>query len=400
MCSERVTITWSASPLGGHAPAAVADAGDRREAAPPRLDQRGDHAARVAAGGERDQRVAGPAVGDHLAREDRVGADVVGERGDDRRVLGEVERAPRRPAARAAARGSRPRRPSRRSPSRRCRARAACRRRRGARAARAAAACSVVAALEQRLLAQRADLLGLHRHRGGDVGDHRLEVGLLLAQERIEEARRAGVVHLPRVAPLEQPAVLEEHVHELPQQVVERLGQLLAHERVRRSAAPTRAAGRSRGSPSPPPRRPRRAPPRRPRRPARCRRARRAARPARRAARPPPRARPRAARACRRSPGGRTRPRRGARPSAPPARRRARRAGRRARSARPSRWQRRAMRSASAAKKRRFASVRSARSASTRAPVAAPELTPGRPPCSPAPRGTRAPPRAPPPCAR
>ena len=37
-------------------------------------------------------------VGDHLAREDRLDADVVGDRGEDRRVLGEVERRARRPA--------------------------------------------------------------------------------------------------------------------------------------------------------------------------------------------------------------------------------------------------------------------------------------------------------------
>ena len=63
-----------------------------------RLDQRRDHAAGVAARRQRDQRVARAAVGDHLAREDRVGPDVVGERGDDRRILGEVERAPPRAA--------------------------------------------------------------------------------------------------------------------------------------------------------------------------------------------------------------------------------------------------------------------------------------------------------------
>ena len=57
---------------------------------------------------------------------------------------------------------------------------------------------------------------------------------LLLAQERIEEARGARVVQLPRRAALEQAAVVEEHVHELPEHVVERLDQLLADRRVRR----------------------------------------------------------------------------------------------------------------------------------------------------------------------
>ena len=50
-------------------------------------------------------------------------------------------------------------------------------------------------AVAERLLAQRADLVGLHRRRGGDVAQDRVEVVLLLAQEGIEEARRADVVH-------------------------------------------------------------------------------------------------------------------------------------------------------------------------------------------------------------
>ena len=87
-------------------------------------------------------------------------------------------------------------------------------------------------AVAQRLLAQRADLVGLHRRRGGDVGEDRVEVVLLLAQERIEEARRADVVHALLGPALEQAAVLEEDVHELPEHVVGRLDQLLAHERV------------------------------------------------------------------------------------------------------------------------------------------------------------------------
>ena len=141
----------------------------------------------------------------------------------------------------AAARGSRRRRPSRRSPSRRCRARAACRPRRAARAGprppRAASSrpsvsvCARSAPTSSAFISTDAATSAITASRSVS----------LLAQERVEEARRAGVVDLPRVAALEQPAVLEEHVHELPQQVVERLGQLLAHERVRRSAAPTRS---------------------------------------------------------------------------------------------------------------------------------------------------------------
>ena len=87
-------------------------------------------------------------------------------------------------------------------------------------------------AVAERLLAQGADLVGLHRRRGGDVAQDRVEVVLLLAQEGIEEARRADVVHALLGAALEQAAMLEEDVHELPEHVVGRLGQLLAHEGV------------------------------------------------------------------------------------------------------------------------------------------------------------------------
>ena len=68
----------------------------------------------------------------------------------------------------------------------------------------------------------------------------------LLSEERVEEARSARVVDLPRLAALEQPAMLEEHVHELPEHVVERLHELLAHRRVvaRRSEHPLRAGSR------------------------------------------------------------------------------------------------------------------------------------------------------------
>jgi hypothetical protein len=55
---------------------------------------------------------------------------------------------------------------------------------------------------------------------------------LLIGQERIQEARAAGVVGPPFGSALQQPAVLEEHVDELPQDVVGRLHQLLGDERV------------------------------------------------------------------------------------------------------------------------------------------------------------------------
>ena len=94
-----------------------------------------------------------------------------------------------------------------------------------ARSSLAAASSSASRALGQRLLAQRADLVGLHHHRARDVREQGVDVRRLVVEERVEEARRAAARALA-------PAVLEEHVHELPQQVVVGLGQLLADERV------------------------------------------------------------------------------------------------------------------------------------------------------------------------
>ena len=150
---RRLTTTWSASPR--RRPAAVV------------ADQRDRHAARAgaprasAATTLRESPLVesassaspGRAVGDDLAREDRLGADVVGDRREDRRVGAEVERRPRRPAAaggrrevgddvhrvgRRAAVAEREQRPaaSKRARSARGRARA----RRGSRAASARAA--------------------------------------------------------------------------------------------------------------------------------------------------------------------------------------------------------------------------------------------------------------------
>jgi hypothetical protein len=53
-----------------------------------------------------------------------------------------------------------------------------------------------------------------------------------LGQEWIQEARGTDVVLTALGAPLEQPAMLEEHVHQLPEHVVGRLDELLADERV------------------------------------------------------------------------------------------------------------------------------------------------------------------------
>ncbi len=146
-----------------------------------------------------------------------------------------------------------------------------------------------------------------------------------------------------RVAALEQPAVLEEHVHELPEHVVERLDQLLADEAVagRRRELPLGAARAEADRQAA-------AAPRSGQRPRRLAAvlvgaegdrdvvaAARSARPAAPARRPRRSARAPAGRACRRSPGARTRPPRAGRPSAPRASARTRSAGPPGRTARP-----------------------------------------------------------------
>ena len=285
-------------------------------------------------------------MGDDLAGEDRLDADVVGDRGEDRRVLGEVER------GRAASRwpgggqevgddvhrvGGRAAVAERQQPP--AGVEAVAQRRGGRGRAPRAFSASVCA----RSAPISADFISTERRTSASTASRSASRS---AEERVQEARRAGVVDAALGAALQQAAVLEEHVHELPEHVVERLDQLLGDERVvaaggsNSHSAPTRREGdrqaaalagqreRRRGlAPSPSARRT----------PSRCRRARPAA-PApleRRAARRSGRAR--AAPACRRSPGGRTRPRRGGRPSAPRAQRRPRSGARRGRSARPSR---------------------------------------------------------------
>ena len=99
-----------------------------------------------------------------------------------------------------------------------------------------------VGALAQRLLAQLADLLRLHQRRGLDVGEHRVEVVLALGEERVEEARGAGVVGRAGAAALEQAAMVEEDVDQLPEHVVERLDELLADRRLGARAARTPSA--------------------------------------------------------------------------------------------------------------------------------------------------------------
>ena len=157
-------------------------------------------------------------------------ADVVGDGGDDRRVGREVERGARGPAAggrRPGEVGDHVHRIGGRAAVAEGQQPAAGVEGRAQVGRGGAQGLETVA---QRLLAQRADLVGLHRRRGGDVAQDRVEVVLLLAQEGIEEARSADVVHALLGPALEQAAVLEEHVHELPEHVVGRLGQLLADE--------------------------------------------------------------------------------------------------------------------------------------------------------------------------
>ncbi len=144
------------------------------------------------------------------------------------------------------------------------------------------------------------------------VGEHRLEVVLALPEKRIEEARRPRVVDRSRVAALEQAAVVEEDVDQLPEHVVEGLDQLLADERVlrlrleaplarprpRSRSSSRRARGRARAR-----RRPAHRPPRRGRSRSRCRSPRSPPRPDAAGLRPPRSARSPEAPACRRSPG-------------------------------------------------------------------------------------------------
>ena len=136
MCCERVTTTWSASPSAAP-PAVVADHRDRLHPPPARFRQRLSHC-RVPARGERQHGIALAAVGDHLAREDRL---VPMSLASAVRIAGSSVRSSARRGGQpgGGGRGSRRPRPWRRWPSRRCRARAARRPRRAARRPAAAA---------------------------------------------------------------------------------------------------------------------------------------------------------------------------------------------------------------------------------------------------------------------
>ena len=146
----------------------------------------------------------GAAVGDDLAGEDRLGADVVGDRGQDRRVRRSGRaRGARRPAARRrrlAQVGDGVHRVGRRAAV--AEREQPCRRRRSARAAPRPPRTSASRPRRASARAARRPRRPSSRTDARDVGEHGVEVVLLLAEERIEEARRAGVVHrLARCGP-------------------------------------------------------------------------------------------------------------------------------------------------------------------------------------------------------
>ena len=129
--SERTTRQWSTASLTRHGPALVAAkptvSSPRREAS----SKARSMLTRVAAGGEPDGDVAGPGVGDELAGEDELEADVVGQRGEHGPVVDQGQGRQRvgRPGGPEQGRP----RPRRRWRCRRCRRRRAGRRRRSAR---------------------------------------------------------------------------------------------------------------------------------------------------------------------------------------------------------------------------------------------------------------------------
>ena len=242
-------------------------------------------------------------------------------------------------------RGSRRPRPSRRSPSRRCRARAACRRARApsaARRRRRPATSRLSLSVCARSAPTSSAFISAERRTSSTTGSSSASCSPRNGYRKLEAPASWT---LARRRAREQAAVLEEHVHELPQHVVERLDQLLADERVgrRRLELPLGARSaqnatvrqpRARASASA--RAPPRPRPRRRRTPSRCRRPREQLDLRAELAALAGQARSPAAPACRRSPDARTRPRRDARPSAPPAIARTRSAAPRARTARPS----------------------------------------------------------------
>ena len=118
-----------------------------------------------------------------------------------------------------AARGRR-RGPSRPSPSRRCRRRAACRPRRTSARRAAAAAASVSSPRSASARAGSAISPAFIRTERCTSASDGLEVALAPREKRVEEARRAGIVHGARAHDPREPSVLEEDVDELPEQVV------------------------------------------------------------------------------------------------------------------------------------------------------------------------------------
>ncbi len=222
-------MTWSASALAAIWPPSYPTIAIVSHLPAARFGQRVDDVERVARGRERKGGVARTAMRDHLTLEDRLDPHVVGDRRDDRSVLREVEgAAPLTPAVgqgRAEVRGDvhRVGRGAAVAEGQETTARSERIVKSGCRAEQ------LFAIVSERLLAQGADLLGLEKYRRSNVGDDRLELRLRFGEERVEKARCAWVVDLTGLAPLEQAAVVEEDVNQLPEEVVERLDKLLAN---------------------------------------------------------------------------------------------------------------------------------------------------------------------------
>ena len=231
MCSERVITTCSASCSAATRAARSRPSRSSGMPARPRLGERCDHVRRLPLVEMASSASSSASVRDHLAGEDGLGPDVVGDRGEDRRILREVERAR---AARQRGSGGRwrsattsmasvaePPLPSASSaPPLSSRSRSA-----------SAAATSVVAVVRERLRAQLADIGRLREHGAAHVGHHGLEVVLALDEEGVEEARRAGVVVAARCGPRAGRGGRRTRAR-APRDVVKRLDQLLARRRV------------------------------------------------------------------------------------------------------------------------------------------------------------------------
>ena len=164
--------------LGGDPPAVVADQRDRHAAPRRRASASASITLRELPDVDSASSASpAAAVGDHLPREDRVDADVVGDRGQDRGVLGQVDRRPRRcRAVRRAEVGDDVHRVGRRAAVAEREQLAAALE---ARAQRRGGARSASSRLSVSVCARSAPISSrLHQHRAAHVVDHRLELVL------------------------------------------------------------------------------------------------------------------------------------------------------------------------------------------------------------------------------